>query len=642
MLWPLTAGCLLAGLGSHAMANPVGASVVSGQASFAQQGKVLTVTNSPNAIIQWSGFSIQAGEVTRFVQQNSSSSVLNRITGQDPSLILGTLQSNGKVYLLNPNGILFGAGAQVEVGGLVASTLAITDADFIAGQRRYSAGPVAGEVRNLGNITITDGGQVLLIGTRVSNAGIITSPRGEVTLAAGQSVQLADSLHPELQVVVSAAADQALNLGQVIAPGGRINLFGALVNQRGRLSADSAVVGEDGRILLKSSRSTVLEAGSVTSATGAGSGGQIQVLGQQVALTGNARVDASGDKGGGTVLVGGSYRHNDAGVMNASQTLVDCDATVSADARIAGNGGTVVIWGERTAQVYGTLSARGGTQSGNGGSIETSGGWLDLAGARVDASAPRGSQGSWLLDPYDLIVGSRGAALTVGGVRFADADSVGTSTTINAGLISAASADVILEATHDLTFNAAVAISTSGVGLTARAGNDINVNAALTTQGGNIVLAANAGSVSSGSGLVNRNAQIDAGSGSITITDSTTQTVRSVMTHAQVVQTLDTLISISAPPRLMLSPAILTPSSTPSTIINPTSPTSSGSDTTTAGTTAATTSGTTPGATSESSSSPSSTDGANTDGKTTSNATTTVVTAAKATINERATKMYCN
>jgi hypothetical protein len=131
-----------------------------------------------------------------------------------------------------------------------------------------------------------------------------------VVLAAGRSVQLVDSSDPNLQVVVSAPADQALNLGSIVAQGGRVGIYGALVNQRGVVNADSAVVGENGQIVLKASGAPTLEAGSVTSATGSNlnTGGDIMLLGAQVGVTGNAVVDASGEAGGGKVLVGGDYQ----------------------------------------------------------------------------------------------------------------------------------------------------------------------------------------------------------------------------------------------------------------------------------------------------------------------------------------------
>jgi len=109
--------------------------VVAGQASFAPAGKTLTITNTPGTIIQWQGFSIAADELTRFVQQSSRSSVLNRVVGQDPSSLLGRLESNGRVFLINPNGIVFGQGSRIDVGGLVASTLDLSNADFLAGPK---------------------------------------------------------------------------------------------------------------------------------------------------------------------------------------------------------------------------------------------------------------------------------------------------------------------------------------------------------------------------------------------------------------------------------------------------------------------------------------------------------------------------
>ena len=169
LLATLTAACLF---GAPAVANPTGGQVVSGQATITSNGSTMTVTNTPNTIINWKSFSINSGELTQFLQQNSSSSVLNRITGQNPTQIFGTLASNGKVYLINPNGILFGAGAQVNVGGLVASSLDITDGDFLAGKLKFS-GNGAG-VANQGAITTPGGGSVYLIAIAVVH---LLSPR---------------------------------------------------------------------------------------------------------------------------------------------------------------------------------------------------------------------------------------------------------------------------------------------------------------------------------------------------------------------------------------------------------------------------------------------------------------------------------
>ncbi|WP_243656590.1 filamentous hemagglutinin N-terminal domain-containing protein [Paucimonas lemoignei] len=404
----LIAGCFGAG---HVWANPTGAQVVNGQVSIASQGNVLTVTNSPGAIINWQSFSIGQGELTRFVQQGASSTVLNRIVGQDPSQILGALQSNGRVFLINPNGILFGQGAQVNVAGLVASTLNISNEDFLAGRMKFQAGDKAGNLQNQGSITTPNGGQIYLVAPNVENSGILTSPKGEVVLAAGQSVHLVDSANPDLHVVVSAPENQALNLGQVVAESGKIGVYGALIKQRGLVSADSAVVGENGKIVFKASKDALLEAGSRTSATGAGTGGTVHVLGERVGLSGDAKIDVSGQTGGGTALVGGDYQGQNAEVTNARQTYFGRDAEIRADATAQGNGGKVILWADETTRAYGNISARGGEQGGNGGFVEVSGKQNLAFDARVDTRAPKGSAGMTLLDPDTLtIVNGNGGA----------------------------------------------------------------------------------------------------------------------------------------------------------------------------------------------------------------------------------------
>src|SRR5262245_56908107 len=108
---------------SSSKANPLGEQVAAGSATFNRDGSTLNVTTSDRAVINWQDFSIGAGELTRFLQPNASSAVLNRVVSGNPSSILGSLQANGQVYLVNPNGILVGAGAQIDCHSFVASTL---------------------------------------------------------------------------------------------------------------------------------------------------------------------------------------------------------------------------------------------------------------------------------------------------------------------------------------------------------------------------------------------------------------------------------------------------------------------------------------------------------------------------------------
>src|SRR5687767_4271881 len=259
--------------GGFVHAAPVGPSVINGQATFAAHGNVLSVTNSPGAIINWQQFSIGAGETTRFVQLSAASSVLNRVTGADPSRILGALQSNGRVFLINPNGILFGAGSQINVAGLVASTLSLTNEDFLAGRMRFgSDGSIKGTVVNRGNIHADAAGHVYLIGSSVDNRGTITAPNGDIVLAAGQSARVTDSLAGTLQVEVTAPADQVVNLSRLA--GNPAGAFSGLVRNSGAVRADAAVAEAGGRIVLKATRGVRTSDTSVLTANGP-SGGSI-------------------------------------------------------------------------------------------------------------------------------------------------------------------------------------------------------------------------------------------------------------------------------------------------------------------------------------------------------------------------------
>lgn len=424
---------LLPGVDAEAQSLPTGMTVVRGQASIAQGTNALTVTNSANAILNWSSFSIGANRSVRFDQPNSSSQVLNRVIGNDPSNIFGSLTSNGKVWLLNPNGILFGQGARVDVAGLVASTLNMSDSDWLARRYHLTAAPGIGsaDVVNLGELRTPLGGRVMLLSSGdVRNAGVIDAPGGQVALAAGQSVDLVDTATPNVALHVTAPSGEALNLGTISAAAGRIDIQAAMVNQQGILRAESLVQGDGGTIVLRASESAALGTGSITSvngtsggriivdagtgetlvsgtvsATGSGGiGGSVRLLGHHVGVIGAAAVDASGWLGGGEVLVGGGARGLDASVPNAEATYMGPDTRISADALSSGDGGHIVLWSDAATRVYGTLLARGGVLGGDGGLIETSGGWLDAWPTLVSAAAKAGKPGQWLLDPNNLTI----------------------------------------------------------------------------------------------------------------------------------------------------------------------------------------------------------------------------------------------
>ena len=457
-------------------ALPTGLQVVQGQATLAASGNRLTVTNSANALLNWQQFSIGAGNTVHFAQPDAASKVLNRVLGSDPSALFGSLSSNGQVWLLNPNGVLFGASARVDVAGLVASTLRLGDADWAA--RRISlAGSADGVfnsagIVNLGELRTPAGGRVLLIGgASVRNEGLIATPGGQVLLAAGRSIDLVDASLPHLAVRLAAPQGEAVNLGSIVtsgaAGGGRIDLQAAMVNQQGIVRADSLGSGRGGEVLLAAANTVQLAAGSLTSASGAaggsvwldagsgstllggtlvatgqsGAGGNLTLLGRQVGLLDGALADASGAAGGGAVRVGGGVQGREAAYRNAEAVFIAPGARIAADATVAGSGGRVVLWSDRATRVYGSLSARGGPLGGDGGFIETSGGWLDARPVAVHTSAPRGHAGTWLLDPDDILItsGTSGVGI-VGGPDFSTSTANGQARLDTSTLVAALNA----------------------------------------------------------------------------------------------------------------------------------------------------------------------------------------------------------
>ncbi len=245
-----------------AMANPVGGVVVNGSASIQSSGSSLTVNQTTNrAVINWQGFSVGAGETAQFNLPNSSSAVLNRVTSGNPSSLLGTLNSNGNVYLINPNGILVGNGANINVGGLVASTLDVSNQQFMKGGKLDFSGSSLKGIVNHGAIRAVDG-DIYMIAHSVENHGTLHAPNGTVGLAAGQSVTLMDSGHPSLKVrpsknSVGTAGTGIINTGlinavqvELVAHG---NIYALAINNRGTIRATGSV-NRDGQVFLVAGR----------------------------------------------------------------------------------------------------------------------------------------------------------------------------------------------------------------------------------------------------------------------------------------------------------------------------------------------------------------------------------------------------
>ena len=284
-----------------AFALPTGENITHGKADILRDadGKSMSINQHTDKLVtNWQDFSVAGGERVSFHQPGTRSIALNRVIGNNGSQIHGNIDANGKVFLVNPNGVLFGSGAQINVGGLVASTQNISDADFVAGNYRF-AGSSNASIVNDGRITAADGGSVALLGARVSNNGVIQAKMGRVALGAGNAFKVnfdgSDLL--SLQVEGGAVDAQASNGGLLKADGGEVlmtaraagNLLNAVVNNTGTIEA-KGLSGRGGKITLD--------------------GGAVNVAG---------KLDASGDAAG-TVLTRGER------VNVAADTQVDTRA----------------------------------------------------------------------------------------------------------------------------------------------------------------------------------------------------------------------------------------------------------------------------------------------------------------------------
>ena len=335
-------------------AMPEGGVVRSGSGSVTQNGKEMTIRqDSGRLAMDWTGFSVGKDETVRFQQPGKDALALNRVTGNQQSVIDGSLLSNGHVLLVNPNGVVIGKNASIDVGGLVASTAQVKDnfmKEFGNSTGAFSLGGVSdGKIINEGTIK-AEGGLVALHAAKVENSGTISNTGGSAVLAAADTLTLTPDADGKLNFTVDGktAEASALNKGAITADGGTIvmtadsasDVMSTVVNNSGTLQARTLRKNEKGQILLDG-----------------GDKGQVEVSGT---------LDASGTEEG----------------------------------QSAGN---IKVIGEKTIVHDGTnLLARGNV---DGGKIETSGDVLNLGdNLNIDAKGVNGKAGEWLLDPLDVII----------------------------------------------------------------------------------------------------------------------------------------------------------------------------------------------------------------------------------------------
>jgi len=464
-------------------ANPSNHQVVHGQASVEQSHTNMTIQAQDKTIINWDSFSIAEKEITRFIQPSEKASVLNRVTGTDVTQIDGKLFANGRVYLLNPNGIMIGPNGVIDTAAFIATTLSIDNQAFLEQQKMLLNSGLDAKIINYGKI-IARHGDVYLLGEQIENHGSIKASEGAY-LYVGRELLLMPEGRTKVFIKPHSSADKKekgiINKGTIDAVRSELyadgNLYALAINHEGNISSNGegsliALEARDGRVEVKG---TLIAKQNTT-------GGEINILAKEVFLKDKSLVDVSATNGLGAVYIGGGYQGKVTDKYNAVLTVVEEGATIDASASEMGDAGTVIVWADNKTFFDGKINTT--ANNGKGGFVETSGKkGLSITKGSVDISSVVGSHGEWLLDPEIINI-------QTGGSGSIPANASNCSDTTNPMNI-APSAFTNLSGTVTLCANVAGPDNNSEINVI----NDVIVTAASTTTlnfySNNITLAAN-------------------------------------------------------------------------------------------------------------------------------------------------------
>lgn len=452
----LIAGSVLVLGAPPALAGPEGARVVQGQANIQRQGGLTTITAGNNAIINYRSFDVHAGETVRFVQPVATSRVLNRVQSALPTRIDGSLAANGRVYIVNPAGVIFGAGSVVNVSGLVAAAANIRDRDFVRGVDHFTG--VAGEVRVQGVINASS---VTLLGKQVFNEGNIVADGGLVTFASGDDIMVREQ-GGAVSVKIDARPVDASPASKGGVSLGAGDVLGVAVHNTGSVRVGS------GSFQAGTQKGEVRNDGTIDASVASGHAGSIAMAGPAVTNAGTLTASAATGQAG-TV-----------NVTSVTRTELTSGSTINASGGGIASGGSVLVHayhGDTVVQRGATVNISGGVQGGNGGIAEISAAHnLRIEGTLIGNAVAGAKPASILFDPVDITIFDPGPGSNADGevadgvVLEGDGGQVGFF--ISPSAIESFQGDVRLEASNDIVFLQDVN-KTNG-GLTLRAGRDIS------------------------------------------------------------------------------------------------------------------------------------------------------------------------
>ncbi|MFA6501883.1 MAG: filamentous hemagglutinin N-terminal domain-containing protein, partial [Parachlamydiales bacterium] len=383
------------------IANPTGEKVVHGEADFKRDDNSVFINqNTDKTIIEWKDFSINSDEITKFIQPSSSSKILNRVTGNDISKIYGRLEGNGKIYLINQKGILIGPDGKINTNGFIASTLDLENSEFLNNKDLNFSSDLRSSIKNLGTI---DGlnGEVILIAPIIENLGEIRSKNNNVSMLASANVLLkedgADALVKSDSLIDNKGSIEAVQVKLNASNG---NIYSLAINQEGIIKAQG-IQEKEGKVFLIADGKVDISGQIISNDQ---NGGVIHILGDEIHIKDNAIIDASSEKMGGEILIGGDYQGKNQSIKNAKILTTSKTATIDASAKVEGNGGKVIFWSDDLNLYEGNTLAKGGNNAGDGGFVEISC-LKDLQfRGKVDTSALNGVYGNVLLDPSNIAI----------------------------------------------------------------------------------------------------------------------------------------------------------------------------------------------------------------------------------------------
>jgi len=443
-------------------------------------------TRGDNLFHSFQEFSILEGRGAYFTNPNGIGAIFSRVTGAKPSHLFGTLGVLGEanLFLINPNGILFGPNAQLDMrGSFVAST---ANSLVFANGSQYSAttpnapplltvnvsppvglyfeGEEPGAVVNTGNLAVESGENLTLVGGTVVSTGKLAAPGGEVSLLAVPE-EMAAGAKPLVEVT---EAGQLLNLSTTSLPSSPVSTpptLSELLTGAGNLA--DLTVTDNGEVKLTATDTSIPTDTGTAIASGnidvsGETAGKVLVLGEKVGLFA-AGINASGTNGGGTVLIGGDYQ-GIGSILNADRTFISRDSVIKVDAIENGDGGLAIAFADGTTGFYGRISARGGSNGGDGGFNEVSGKEHLIFRGEVDTNAPLGNFGTLLLDPKDIIIvnspaGSQPDDGELAGGQILANNRPDDTFTISSGTLEAITGKVELEASNNIVIVPGVSLN---------------------------------------------------------------------------------------------------------------------------------------------------------------------------------------